>query len=364
MRIPGLAVVLFLVGAACSPSGAPVVTTSAAVGSADDVSASTTSTVLAQTSSSTATTTTLPAPDGAPDDVAVFTYVVVAEKQSRRLAIIDPEGPCLSSEEPCELSTVATIGLPLRPHNIASLGSVVYATHPDAGSISRVDVPTKEVLTASVGTEPHDVKYDAQSGLLAVADEEGRRILSVDPETLEVVGTVELPAKPHDLTVDRGVLWVTMIGTGELARITGGTVDFVETGGLPHDLLVDGNGSVWFSNWGSDRLSIFDPVAGFAPDARAGVGEPQHFAIAPNGVVWISDIAGDAVVGFSAEGSTTVLVGESPHHVAFAGEILVVAVSGTGEAVFVKDGVVVARSTLTPGLHGVAIVELAEQLAS
>jgi hypothetical protein len=58
------------------------------------------------------------------------------------------------------------------------------------------------------------------------------------------------------------------------------------------------------------------------------------------------------------------LVGDSLHHATFASEMLVVAVSGTGEAVFVKDGVVVARSALTPGLHGVAIVELKEQLAS
>ncbi len=285
-------------------------------------------------------------------------YAVVAEKQARRLAVIDPHGTCSGDGEVCELEPVRTIDLPDRPHNITSVGAIVFATHPDTGSMSRVDVVTGEVLTTRVGIEPHDVKYDPISGALIVADEEGGELLWLDRDTMVVTNVLELPAKPHDLLVSNGVLWVTMIASGDLVRITGEVVEFLPTGGLPHDLIVDTDGLVWFSNWGSDRLSIFDPVAGITPGAPAGVGEPQHFAVAPDGVVWISDIAGDAVVGFTAGQPTTVAVGESPHHVAFAGDTLVVAVSGTGQAVFVDDGVVVARAQLTTGLHGVAIVEL------
>ena len=73
-------------------------------------------------------------------------------------------------------------------------------------------------------------------------------------------------------------------------------------------------------------------------------------------------IAAGAVVGFVGERPTVVQVGASPHHVAFIGNTLVVAVSGTGEAVFVEGGQVVARARLSEGLHGVAIVELAGPL--
>ncbi|MFV1971923.1 MAG: hypothetical protein ACC683_13085, partial [Acidimicrobiia bacterium] len=78
--------------------------------------------------------------------------------------------------------------------------------------------------------------------------------------------------------------------------------------------------------------------------------------------VWISDIAGDAIVGFTSEQPVTVDVGPSPHHLAFVDDTIVVAVSGSGEAVFVRSGQVVARSQLTPGLHGVAVVELTRSL--
>lgn len=364
MRVSLLIVALSLVVAACAPSATTETTDPVTVQPTVDVSSSpsTTSTpesgVSTSTTSSLTTTTTLP-----PEDiVAGRSYAVVAEKQSRRLAFIDPNGLCSGDGEVCELVPVRTVDLPDRPHNITSVGSIVYATHPGAGSMSRIDVVTGEVLTSKVGIEPHDVKYDSLSGALVVADEEGRKLLWLDQATMAVTNVVELPGKPHDLVVSNGVLWVTMIASGDLVRITDDVVEFLPTGGLPHDLIVDTDGLVWFSNWGSDRLSIFDPIVGITPDAPTGVGEPQHFAIASDGVVWISDIAGDAVVGFTAGRPTTVAVGASPHHVAFAGDTLVVAVSGTGQAVFVNDGIVVARAQLTIGLHGVTIVELSVPL--
>jgi hypothetical protein len=354
-----------LVGAACAPSGTSPTTTYAPVDPTVAASSTTSTTGPAPSLETTGvTTTTTAAPTIVVDEsAATFTYAVVAEKQARRLAVIDPTGRCLDEKDICDLPQITAVDLPDRPHNITSVGMVVYATHPDAGTISRVDIASSDVLTVRVGAEPHDVKYDAGAGLLIVADEEGRRLLFVDPLTLGIVDVMDLPAKPHDLTIDSGVIWVTMIGSGDLARIINGAIEFLPTGGLPHDLIVDADGLVWFSNWGSDRLSIFDPVAGITPEAPAGVGEPQHFAIAPDGVVWISDIAGDAVVGFTSGQPTTVEVGESPHHVAFAGDTLVVAVSGTGQAVFVRAGAVVGRSRLTVGLHGVAIIESGSPLS-
>ena len=59
----------------------------------------------------------------------------------------------------------------------------------------------------------------------------------------------------------------------------------------------------------------------------------------------------------------TVEVGPIPHHLGFVGATLVVAVNGSGQAVLIKDGQVVATSQLTSGLHGVAVVELMRPLA-
>jgi streptogramin lyase len=289
----------------------------------------------------------------------LFEYAVVAEERARRLAIIDPAGPCLSDGDGCELPPILTVELPERPHNLTGVGSVVYATHPAAGSISRVDIATGDILTAAVGSEPHDIKYAPMAGALYVADESGRRLLVVDSETLDVIDAVNLPAQPHDLAVAEDAIWVTLIGRNELARVSGDEVELFPTGGSPHDLIVDPNGLIWFSSWGSRVLHIFDPATGTTAEAPAGVTEPHHFAIAPDGTVWLSDNGGAAIVGFVAQ-PVTVDVGPTPHHLGFVGDTIVVAVSGTGEAVLIRDGQVVASSQLTTGLHGVAAVELTQ----
>lgn len=291
-----------------------------------------------------------------------FSYVVIAEENARRIAVVDATELCRGDSGVCDLVPVRSIELAERPHNLTAIGAIVYATHPASGTVSRIDVATGDVLTVSVGTEPHDIKPADEVGFLIVADEKGRKLLRIDAETLAVAQTIEMPGEPHDMVVDGGTLWVTLIGRSELVKVVGGDVELFTTGGSPHDLVVARDGKIWFSNWGSDRLGIFDPDSGIVPDALVGVGEPQHFAVDPVGSVWISDIAAGAVVGFVGERPTVVQVGASPHHVAFIGNTLVVAVSGTGEAVFVEGGQVVARARLSEGLHGVAIVELAGPL--
>ena len=161
------------------------------------------------------------------------------------------------------------------------------------------------------------------------------------------------------LAVAGDAIWVTLVGRNELARVSDNEVELFPTGGSPHDLIVGPNGLIWFSSWGSRVLHIFDPATGTTAEAPAGVTEPHHFAIAPDGTVWLSDNGGAAIVGFATQ-PVTVDVGPIPHHLGFVGDTIVVAVSGTGEAVLIRDGQVVASSQLTTGLHGVAAVELTQ----
>ena len=286
-----------------------------------------------------------------------FAYVIVAEEREHRLAILDPADPCMSQQSPCDLSRLLTIELSAAPHNLTAHGSVVFATHPRASAISRVDIATGEVTTAAVGVEPHDVKFSTADSLLYVADEEGRQLLALDPDTLDIVGVNDLPARPHDLAIAEDAIWITLIGTDELGKITGGKLELFPTGKRPHDLIVDPGGLVWFSSWGSPELSVFDPTNGTTARAPAGVAEPHHFAIGRAGEVWVSDNGGSSIVRFGTS-PTIVDVGPVPHHLAVTGDIVVVAVSGTGQAVFVSNDAIVGAATLTRGLHGVAIVHL------
>ncbi len=302
------------------------------------------------TTGSSPTTTTLP---------ERFSYFVVAEEDSRRLALIELVEACPSSE--CTAAVRVRYDLPHRPHNVAGAGSVVFATHPAAGALSRVDVVSGEVATVPLGVEPHDVKYDAATNRVLVADEAGRQLFYLDPSDLGVLQVIDLPAQPHDLFVGGDAVWVTLLGRAEMARVSGEGVALVAVGGAPHDLVVAGDGRIWFSNWNSSVLSVFDPATGGTERAPAGVSEPHHFAIDTNGAVWVSDNGGSAVVGFT-EPQTSVEVGPVPHHLDFAGDVLMVAVSGSGEAVQVADERVIARTTLSKGLHGVAVVQTTEPL--
>jgi streptogramin lyase len=363
MRI-AVTLVIMVVAAACTSSGTSTPTDTGPVTSTTLGEAQTTS--PRDTTSTTQNPVTTPQP---PTDTTIptpqlFTYAVVAEERARRLAVIDPARPCLSDGATCDVAPVLTIELPQRPHNLTGAGSVVYATHPAAGSISRVDLATGDVLTVAVGTEPHDIKHAPTPGVLYVADEAGRKLLTVDPETLGVLASVELPAKAHDLALGDDAVWVTLVGRAELARVEGTDVELIPTGGSPHDLIIDESGLIWFSNWNSDVLNIFDPTDGTTVEAPAGVAEPHHFTVAPDGTVWVSDNGGAVVVGFTIGGPVTIEVGPVPHHVKFVGDTLVVAVSGTGEAVLINDGRVIARAGLTTGLHGVAVVELTGKLAA
>ena len=349
-----------LVISACTGSASTTapdpVETDEPVSTSAPTTGSTQTTAVAPTSTepelgSTAPTST---PVGPPQ---TFAYAVVAEEGGHRLAVLDLADPCMSQENLCILSPLSVIDVPASPHNLTAEGSVVFATHPGAGAISRVDIGTGEVTTAAVGVEPHDVKFSTANALLSVTDEEGQRLLTLDPETLDTVGVKDLPARPHDLAIAGDVIWITMIGTDELGRITGGKLELFPTGKRPHDLIVDPGGLVWFSNWGSAELSVFDPTDGTTARAPAGVVEPHHFAIGPAGEVWVSDNGGSAIVRFGSP-PTSVDVGPVPHHLAVSGDIAVVAVSGPGQAVFVRNGAIVGTATLTPGLHGVAIVHL------
>ena len=302
-----------------------------------------------------APTTTVPPPGS--------TLYAVAEEASRRIALFQETDapPCADEQQaPCgPFEPLTAIDLPHRPHNMTAAGPVLWITHPSAGSVTRIDLTGISVVTRSLGDEPHDVKLSPEGDLLYVADEDGRALIVADPTTLEVLSRVELPRKPHDLSVDTlGTVWFTLIGDDRLGRFRSGAVEFLPTGGSPHDLLAAAGGLVWFSNWNRAELSVYDPVGGSVEEAPSGVVEPHHFAVDAVGDIWVSDNGGSAVVGFTSGGAQTIEVGPVPHHLAFGDDIAVVSVSGSGQAVFIDSSGVIGRFDLTEGLHGAAVARL------
>lgn len=352
----GVASLLCLGGllVACAPASGP--TTTGLV----------TTTTVAQQPTSTAAVETPPLPTSSTttsEPTGGLVVYVVAEERSQRLAVFTDAGgpPCQPNESaPCgPFQSTASIDLPYSPHNLTAAGSVVWVTHPSVGRVSRVDLSAVTVLTRRVGLEPHDVKLSPEGDLLYVPDEEGRALLVLDPDTLEEIRHVDLPAKPHDLSVDAsGTVWITLIGDDRLGVFARESLLFFPTGGAPHDLLAAPDGRVWFSNWNSDELFVYDPLTASVEEAPAGVVEPHHFAVDMQGDIWVSDNGGSAIVGFVDGGPLRITVGPVPHHIAFGSTAGVVAVSGLGEAVFFDRNGVIGRVPLSTGLHGVAVATL------
>lgn len=266
----------------------------------------------------------LPQASAAPIAEAQACVAIAAERAGRVEILGERRMACARTVAPAGCRTgsgplvlVRAYRVPATAHNVAAYGSVVLVTHPRAGKVTRIDVTTGEVRSAAAGTEPHDVKFADDGAQVFVADEAGRRILVLDANSLETVRTLPMPGHPHDLAVDGDALRVTLAGRSGLT-LPGREVRLFPTGMRPHDLLLDANGRLWFSNWNSRALGIFDPASGRTSRAPPGVAEP--------------------------------------HHLAFLGEQLVVAVSGAGEAVVVEGNAVVGRVPLSRGLHGAVAV--------
>lgn len=351
LRRFALFVVLVITIAACTSAGTEDVPEAVSETTTTDGGDGTTSSTTPQSSSTTGATTASTTTSTTAVEPQPRRYAVVAEERERAISVINPS--CVDPACP----PIARITLTERPHNLAAIGSVVYATHPSTGSVARIDVETGDVVVVELGVEPHDVKIDESDRTLWVADEDGRALLRLDPLDLSVLERVELPAPAHDLTVADGVAWVTLNGRSELARVEDGVVELHRTTGSPHDLIVAPDGRIWFSNWSSERLNVFDPLSGETSTAPAGVLEPHHFAIGPDGSVWVTDNGGSSIVGFRGSETTQIEVGSTPHHAVFVGDAIVVAVSGAGVAAVVRDGIATAVS-LSEGLHGVAEVVL------
>ncbi|GMQ86007.1 MAG: hypothetical protein BMS9Abin07_1578 [Acidimicrobiia bacterium] len=349
-----LSLIVFVAG--CTTAAGPVTTVPVATTQSPN------STVAPSTEATTSTTTTaVPGTTKAPSpELALY---AVAEERSQRIALfMETNAPGCADEQraPCgpfELS--ARIDLPHRPHNMTAAGPVLWVTHPSAGMVTRIDLTGISMVTQPLGNEPHDVKLSPEADLLYVADEDGRVLIVADPATLVELDRVELPAKPHDLAVDAvGGVWITLIGDDRLARFRSGTLELLSTGRSPHDLIVSSDDRVWFSNWNSDVLSVYDPITGSVERAPAGVVEPHHFALDADGGIWVSDNGGAAVVEFGDGRPTTIPVGPVPHHIALGDDIAIVAVSGSGQAVFIDGSGVIGRFDLSEGLHGAAVARL------
>lgn len=156
----------------------------------------------------------------------------------------------------------------------------------------------------AVLADPHDLAF-GPDGMLYIADKFANRVAIMDPETLEVTGSIGdgLVTGAHDVSfAPDGRLYVAATGlsavavfdlSGSVPEVEGSIALFLGTEGV----LAHSNGQVYVMATGTGRLYSVD---GTTVVAEAGNMRGSHdLAEANDGTIWVADPAGHRLVRFS-----------------------------------------------------------------
>lgn len=154
-----------------------------------------------------------------------------------------------------------------------------------------------------------------------VALEDAGRLAKVNLDAGRTVRRVNVPGRPHNLTVSRnGTVITTLQGRGSVAIVRGRRVKEVSLGGSPHDVKIVHRIAV-VTNEGAARLDRIT-LRGKCRKAIPLRADPHDLAITPNGRrAWVTMDGTDdiAIVDLKrARVRRYLSTGKSPHDVLFA----------------------------------------------
>lgn len=101
---------------------------------------------------------------------------------------------------------------------------------------------------------------------------------------------------PHDIVVDGdGIVWYTAIGANKIGRFDPATEQFSEfdiptQSSRPHGLVADRNGNIWFTEQGASKIGRLDIETGEIEEfATPTPGSGAHTPILGDGVLWFTE---------------------------------------------------------------------------
>lgn len=188
----------------------------------------------------------------------------------------------------------------------SSLATVVPSTPRGSPKVREYLMPVPQDL-------PHDVAVDGE-GKVVITGMFSHQMYRLDPSS-GALETVDLPLErgnPRAVVIDdRGAWWVLLGGPRRIARRDPalGLWRTYDIGMYPHSIGLDGAGRVWFNGHFTrdpEQIGFLDPTSGSVtlrdvpPHpvlAKVDGGPiPYELRIAPDGSVWISELAGDRLV--------------------------------------------------------------------
>jgi YVTN family beta-propeller protein len=169
----------------------------------------------------------------------------------------------------------------------------VWARNPDL-TISRIDPETGE-LVGTIDVQASTVAAGAEGVWFVPTDRPG--VKRIDPRTNRVVQTIPIPADALPaIAVGAGSVWATTENEGLVWRIEPGPrpVPRPIKVGVGVGYIAFGDGAVWAANYVDGTVSRIDPRTN-AVTARVAVGTPRALA-AGEGSAWVS-VAGATEAG-------------------------------------------------------------------
>jgi len=189
----------------------------------------------------------------------------------------------------------------------------------EANSIGVLDPETGEVIeTLEFRSRPGAIA--ASSAGVWVAHPDVDTVTRIDPKDRDVMDSIPVGEDPTSLVADEDAVWVVESGGPSVSRISPDTntvVDTIGVGNGPSGIAV-GAGSVWVTNRFDGTLSRIDPVRGEVVETIPVGLEPRGVVVGFGGV-WVSLSGSNSVVRVDPETNTvtqSIGVGSSPGPVA------------------------------------------------
>lgn len=183
------------------------------------------------------------------------------------------------------------------PHTLALSddGATLWFTMQGVNRIGSMDTATGRIAEYETSGNPTGITIDRNGQVWWCRPEEGRLGL-LDPQTGRL-GELELGrgTRPRRIaSAPDGMLWVTLSGKGQLAKVNPATASVVKTYALPginagaYAVEVDAAGIVWVSQLRRDAILRFDPATETLqaiplPTPNAGI---RKLTAEPGGRIW------------------------------------------------------------------------------
>jgi streptogramin lyase len=181
-------------------------------------------------------------------------------------------------------------------------GSLWVTTATDRERLTRIDLATGlRTVRGLPDGEPVAVEAGENAVWVGIRGARFRstptpKVVRIDPRTMEVVRTIEVPRGVQDMAVGGGAVWVTNRATDSVTRIDvrTGAQQVVTVGRGPSGLAI-GSGSVWTANGEESTVTRIDRQTHRSSATVSVPGQPR-FAAFGGGDVWVSTFASSTLV--------------------------------------------------------------------